>query len=295
MLSILIPVYNQDVRQLVIELQEQGDALDIDYQILVYDDFSEPQWREINSELQHKIGVSYIELSDNHGRAKIRNKMAKLARYHNLLYLDGDSGIPSKDFLKNYIPHIHKIDVLYGGRRYSKSQPENEDKILHWKYGQKRESLPAHQRAKAPYLNFMSNNFLTTSKVMSLFPFDESIEGYGYEDLLFANELKNKNIPIAHIDNETIHLGLEDKGDFIRKTNKSLSNLAHIYQRDETFATRLINMYRKLKSFRLLPIAKIILTQSQMRHLANLNSKNPSITIFNLWKLGRFIHHLEKL
>ncbi|MBK9736769.1 MAG: hypothetical protein IPO92_18135 [Saprospiraceae bacterium] len=39
--------------------------------------------------------------------------------------------------------------------------------------------------------------------------FDESVIGYGYEDLLYAFSLEKKSIKIRHIDNAVIHDGLK--------------------------------------------------------------------------------------
>ncbi|MCZ2338586.1 MAG: glycosyltransferase [Chitinophagales bacterium] len=62
MLSIVIPIYNQDVRKLVDTLMKQCQKLDINFQILCFDDCSEPKYRKLNKELAFRINVNYTEM-----------------------------------------------------------------------------------------------------------------------------------------------------------------------------------------------------------------------------------------
>ena len=163
MLSILIPVYNQNAVKLVKDLKKQCESLDIEYQIMVFDDLSTEETRKQNRELGHEFGVNYLELSENHGRAKIRNRLARMARYKHLLFIDGDSGIIRDDFIKKYLDQIEHAEVVYGGRLYEKDKPEDPQLMLHWKYGRTREALPLKKRLLDPYLNFQSNNFMITA------------------------------------------------------------------------------------------------------------------------------------
>jgi glycosyltransferase involved in cell wall biosynthesis len=71
MLSIVIPVYNHDVRPLVTTLMKQCNKLDIPYQILCFDDGSQQKYRDLNKELAFRINVNYTELNENLGRSRI--------------------------------------------------------------------------------------------------------------------------------------------------------------------------------------------------------------------------------
>lgn len=146
MLSVLIPVYNFDVRNLVHELSLQAENLKIPYEIIVIDDASCDHFREINSVIRNYAGVSYSEEEINLGRSKIRNKLADKAKYKNLLYLDCDSHIDNPYFLKNYLDHFDYKDVIYGGRKYLSHKPCDDRLLLHWLYGVKREQIPAKLR-----------------------------------------------------------------------------------------------------------------------------------------------------
>ncbi|MBK9736542.1 MAG: glycosyltransferase [Saprospiraceae bacterium] len=119
MLSILIPIYNQDVRPLVYTLAKQCNKLNINYQILCFDDLSEEKYKQKNRELAFKVNINYTEMSENLGRSKIRNWLGKAAYFEYILFLDGESTIKSKDFVKNYVSALPTESVIYGGRKYA--------------------------------------------------------------------------------------------------------------------------------------------------------------------------------
>ncbi|MBK8516323.1 MAG: glycosyltransferase [Saprospiraceae bacterium] len=294
MLSILIPIYNQDVRPLVYTLSKQCNKLRINHQILCFDDGSEQKYKEMNHELAFKIDINYTEMTENLGRSRIRNWLGKAAYFKYLLFLDGDSIVKSKDFIKNYLDNLDQAQIIYGGRTYGPNKPKAKKKILHWKYGTKREALPARKRKRDPWLNFQSNNFLITEELFTQFSFDESFSSYGYEDLHYAGLLKKSGISIGHIDNPVIHGGLEVNTVFLNKTENAIENLANIYKQDATFATRLTRSYTFLSKYGLLKSFERVYRKIEEKIHNNLLSQNPSISLFNLWKLHIFSKKLEK-
>ena len=110
MLSIVIPIFNQDVRTLDYTLVKQCNKLNINYQVLCFDDGSEQKYKEFNKELAFKINVNYTEMPENLGRSKIRNWLGKAAYYEYILFLDGDSTIKNKDFIKTIRDDITLLD-----------------------------------------------------------------------------------------------------------------------------------------------------------------------------------------
>ncbi len=293
MLSIVIPIFNQDVRTLVYTLVKQCNKLNINYQVLCFDDGSEQKFREINKELAFKINVNYTEMPENLGRSKIRNWLGKAAYYEYILFLDGDSTVKSKDFIKKYLDHLPTQGVVYGGRQYTTKNPRAKKKILHWKYGVKREALSAKKRNKDPYLNFQSNNFLIPEPLFKENLFDEKVEGYGYEDLLYALDLMKKGISISHIDNQVIHDGLEINTVFIKKTEHAISNLVILYKNGKIKNSRLIKSYAKLNDYGLTNSFAWTYAKMEEKIKKNILSDNPSISLFNMWKLHLFIEKMN--
>src|SRR5688572_12330280 len=93
-LSILIPIYNQDVLQLVSELLTQCRQITTRFEIILYDDASKDKYRKRHRYLNEEPEVRYVELRENIGRAAIRNRLAQDANFNYLLFLDNDSGLP---------------------------------------------------------------------------------------------------------------------------------------------------------------------------------------------------------
>jgi glycosyltransferase involved in cell wall biosynthesis len=82
MFSILIPIYNFDVRPLVEALVGQcRKELEGEFEILCFDDGSEREYLEKNRQLKVFPEVNYRELPQNLGRARIRNLLAESARF----------------------------------------------------------------------------------------------------------------------------------------------------------------------------------------------------------------------
>lgn len=288
MISILIPVYNQNAVQLVKDVKGQCEALDIQYQIMVFDDLSTDEIRKENSELGHEFGVNYLELSENLGRARIRNRLARMARFKHLLFIDGDSGIVRKDYIKAYLDQMDNAKIVYGGRIYESKKPKDSQYVLHWLYGKKREALPLKKRLLDPFLNFQSNNFMITSYLFSKLKFDEKVEGYGYEDLLFAQKIRDLDGGILHIDNPVVHLGLETADQLIEKTENALQNLAKLNQDGQLENTRLTQFYNKMDGYGLKNLMIKYYNSNKEGIHKNLRSGNPSIRKFSLMKLAMY-------
>lgn len=101
MLSVLIPIYNYDCRRLINSLSAQAENLDVEYEILAFDDGSS-LFLEENREVKNLPHVVYRELGKNIGRSAIRNLLADEARYPYLVFMDCDMQVVSDSYLKNY-------------------------------------------------------------------------------------------------------------------------------------------------------------------------------------------------
>ena len=293
MLSILIPIYNFKVEKLVAAVMRQCQKENIVFEVLCYDDNSSVKYRQKNNFLTSVFKVNYLELKENLGRAKIRNWLAKSARYDLLLFLDCDSKIVRKDFIKKYLANAKRAKVISGGRVYSKKAPKAKSKLLHWKYGTRRESRKASHRSKEPINFFHSNNFLINRSTAMENLFDEEFMGYGYEDIFFAKELSKKGIKILHIDNPVEHLGLEKHEQFIAKNLNAVKSLAFFENKGERIQIRLQRVYESLKDWKLLNAVLKLYEGREEKIKNNLRGNKPNLLYFDLLRLYHYHNYLE--
>lgn len=290
MLSILVPVYNFNIVSLVQELQKQASLAGIPFEIIVMDDASSVLLKDQNKEVASLSGVIFIELSENIGRSRIRNKLASMATYSSLLFMDCDAEVPDPEYIKNYLPYCGKDVVVCGGRTYHSEPPEEPEHILRWLFGVHREQIPATIRSQKPYHSFMTANFMISKAVLSRIRFDESIIQYGHEDTLFGFELRRNNIPVIHIQNPLVHIGLEIAREFLRKTSESVANLLSLVEQgkislDDCHDIRLLRAYESLRRMHMVKLYLKLYNQVERTVMRNLTGNNPSLFAFDLYKL----------
>lgn len=291
MLSVLIPVYNFDIRELVKTLSNQASLLNIPFEIIVIDDASDLKFREINQVIASDAGVAYSEEPVNIGRSKIRNKLAARAKFKYLLFLDCDSAVASDQFVANYINNINKAPVIYGGTIYNTGDDLEPQYMLHWLHGIKREQSKAIERNEQPNRSFKTNNFFIEKDILNKVFFNEKIKGYGHEDTLFGYELDKENVTIYHIDNPVVHLGLETSEVFLKKTREGIENLQRIMivngnEKRLIKDVTLLSYYKRLKKFRMAAFFRYFFYRMEFRLRKNLLSKRPRLFYFDLYKLG---------
>ena len=292
MLSICIPTYNFDITELVRELLRQADGINYPIEVLVFDDYSQPYYRRQNNAVAMLPRVNYLEFDYNMGRSCIRNRLGDIANGEWLLFMDCDTMPQSPDFLRKYVEHLGQIDVLYGGRVYG-SKPQHRELMLRWRYGLKRECSKAIFRQLRPYKSFMSSNFVIKRELFLSHRFNEELSGYGHEDTLLANTLKNNGKNILHIDNPTVHLGLEPAGEFIEKAGQGVRNLVRILnmlpkqQRVEfERSIKLLHVFRISRCIGLLYPLRYIFRVFVPLIKRQLIGNRPSILLFDLYELS---------
>ncbi len=224
MLSILIPIYNFAVKELVNELSSQAQDLNIPFEILCVDDTSKATYIVLNDGLENIKGVNYQLNKKNIGRSAIRNLLTDKAQYDYLLFLDCDVQI-GDNFIKKYIDFKDESEVIVGGVSYAEYEQLKKNKRLRWKYGRYREERKAHFRNQRPYASFSACNLFINKKVSQNIKFTESLTKYGHEDTLYGAELEFNSYTVMHINNPIIHLGLDEVSVFLEKTEFALINL----------------------------------------------------------------------
>lgn len=292
MISILIPTYNYNTLPLVKALHEQIILENIPFEIIVNDDASPiNENTTINNTINELENCQFSRNEKNMGRAENRNILVQKANYDWILLMDCDMFPKSKNFIKLYLESIRtrKENIFYGGIIYYDKKPAA-DEVLRWKFGKHREEIPISKRIKKPHHYALISNILLKKEMLTTYPFDKQLVNYGYEDIVFILNLKKHNVPIHHIENPAYHLNLEKSAVFLEKFHSSLQNLKQLLNRKIIVEedTALTTMYGKIESMKLVKFAALIFRLCKKMWTKNLLSENPSIFIFDLYRLGYF-------
>jgi len=295
MLSICIPIYNFEVEVLAQALHQQ---LPPEAEILFIDDASEVYFQEKNQPICEAVGT-YIPLSQNIGRARIRNHFLKFTQYDWLLFLDCDALIHASGFLSRYLDTIQSgfKGVICGGRVYGE-KPQNPAQWLRWTYGVSLESQPAAIRSQQPYASFMTNNFVVPKEVLTQIPFEEKLTTYGHEDTLFGVELEKAQVPISHIDNPILNGDIETSEVFLQKTEAGIANLHRIVallEDPQRFIERvnLLRFDQRLRKSGLDVLAWGAYRLGKKTLRKRLIQGAPSMRLFSFYKWG-YLREVEK-
>jgi len=297
-LSVLVPVFNWDCSGLMRDLCAQGVRLCHDrhgflFELLVMDDCStdRPLQNGNAATAAELENCRYMALDRNVGRAAIRNMLALESVFDTLLFIDCDAAVCSPDFLETYMDAAFPSGdallpdkVVCGGLKHPDVMPAP-GMELRFKYEKKADAQrPARYRSLEPYDRFTTFSFLIGRECFLDIRFDESFSGYGYEDVRFGMELKQRGIPIAHIDNPLVHLGLEDSRKYLDKTRQAVENLYN--NRDAIKdSSNLLSVYRRLDSMHLTGLVYATGKCFGNVIVRNLTGKHPSLKLFSFYKL----------
>lgn len=294
MLSILIPIYNYNAFPLVLELHQQCIACGIAFEILCQDDCSTINCIE-NNQITKLQGCQHLSNKKNLGRSSNINALVEISKFDYLLILEADAFPLNKNYIETYIEAIKKKpQAVFGGVIYYESKPEKK-KILRWIYGNARESKDLAKRLKNPHDIVFSWNLLIEKKVFLNNPFDSSITTYGFEDLVFLKNLKEKNVRIHQIDNPCLHQNEEESAIFIKKSEIAVLNLIELYRKNilSTSDSNLLRAFASLKKTHLIATTSFLFDRFEKPMKKNLLSKKPSLFTFDLYRLGYFCKHTQ--
>ena len=287
MISILIPTYKWNSYRLVKQIISSIEQESFRYEIHVIDDGSGELYE--HQKINELNNCYFHSLQKNIGRSRIRNLLIQKANYSWLLFLDGDVMPSKKQFISKYMAAINDQKlVIVGGIKY---QNCHEKKVLRWKLGKRNEEKALKKRLAAPYKYFFTGNFLIHKSVFNHLKFDESITRYGYEDLLFARQLQQKNIPIQHIQNEVYHLGIDANSAFIAKTKEALDNLSILLLKNRLnyFDTKISQSYSQTKWFCIPFFLSLFTSFFEKKAIAT-----SLLFYFNLFRLGYLYKMIKK-
>ncbi len=291
MLSVLIPVFHCDPTALVGDLQRQLDRSGLDYEIIISDDTPSVNRPDYQTHLESCAQIVCTFRGTSLGRSANRNWLADRARYPFLLFIDGDAGVAHTDFIARYASHFDPGKLLAGGTLYPDQIPDDPALLLRWKFGKSREQKSAGERQKNPWRSFSTFNFVVPAEVFNKIRFNEKINGYGHEDTFFGYQLKEKGIPIIHLDNGLYHLGIEPADQFLVKVRDSVRNLVEL-QNTGVLPSEMIpdvNLLRKYRSVRLTGTHGLFSLLFSVFHKwmeKRLQQPHPSLFLLDLYKLG---------
>lgn len=295
-LSVLIPVYNRDCTQLVRALLRQAIGIEVlRFELLVADDGStQEELKAKNRVMNQWQGCRVIERSENAGRAIIRNFLAQEAKGEYLLFLDSNVSLLHDDFLLRYVQQAGEADVVVGGYELTPAAGCEVNGNLRYRYELSCSAANrAEERAKRPYMAFVSKNFMIRRSVMLQCPFDERIRRYGYEDVLLGKRLQQVGAQVKYVDNPVGFSTFESNAAFLRKTEDALLNLVTLkdemngFTHIQTVAERLM---RQHLDGPLLVLFSLL--HPFMRHC--LLGRNPSVPCFNVYRLCYYLQLRKK-
>lgn len=287
MLSILIPIYNHNAYNLVYELNEQCANCEINYEILCQDDASSSPLNSFNEEINQLPNCSFISLKKNIAHRQNRNLLAENAKYDWLLFIDGDSKIIQKDFIKKYIDNTLHSQVIYGGRIHPEICPSN-NQSLRWKYGKYIEDKVAKDRRKNPYKCLLFNNTLILKSEFNKVKFDSEITIYGHDDTQFSYNLSRIGSKVHHIDNPILHDDIDDNEKYLKKAEESLKSLLTLYSFHKISSefVSILKLYEFFKKSNLIYLIQLGFKILKKLLKKQIISNNPSLLVFNIYRIG---------
>lgn len=295
-ISILLPTYNCHCVQLVEALHRQCEAVGgLCYEIIVADDgSSQTECVEHNKSIERLQHVQYLQRRTNVGRSRIRNFLVSQAQNEWVIFIDGDLALDNPSFIQNYLEA--EGDVIVGGISISLSSrhsPLATRHSLRFRYERAAEEKhnAAHRRMKA-YQEFRTTNFMARRSVMVDCPFDESITHYGYEDVLLGKLFRERGYRLTHIDNPILLDSFESNEEYLKKMETSCETLFELRDKLKGYST-LLGYAEKLRRWHLLGTASCFFAMTEKAMKRNLLGNNPSVFVFNIYKLGYYIHHAQ--
>lgn len=290
MVSVLIPVFGEDVSPQLAVLAQEIKRLDYPVEVCVVDDAS---GKAIPPNFNGISQSRWEELPKNLGRSSIRNYLANQARYDILIFTDADCIPVSANFIERYRKAFQANQVVVGGQVFG-ARPVSTETYLRWNYGTHVEARSQNRRSEKPYASFMANNFCMSKSQLLTIKFDADHQGYGHEDTLFGMKLRQRKVAVVHIGNEVRHLGLETNHEFLDKTTEGVSNLVNLYQSNRLdHHVRLIAIYEQMQRFLLVPFLIIGYHVIFNTLKKGLRKNGKPLAFFSLFKLLDFAQKIR--
>lgn len=289
MLSILLPTFNCNCVALITELHRQCLASAINFEILVADDAStQKQYVEENKAIEVLSGVTYFVRKKNVGRSAIRNFLVSQSHGDRLLFIDGDLALDNPYFISSYAEAAG--DVVVGGITIGGESMKwtGNLRFLYEKYHENNLKSSAKKS-----LLLRSTNFMVVRSLMKDNPFDETLQEYGYEDVLLGKRFEEAQADIRFINNPVLLCDFDSNKEYLDKVEASLRTLFTLRKELEGYSS-LLSLANKIEQFHVDFICKCIffIIGKSIKH--KLQSNKPNLFLFKLYRLLYFIHISKK-
>ncbi len=286
MLSILIPTFEYDCSELVKSLHQQCEEIvkttAFDYEIVVADDGSQTEtWKKVQATLEALTCCTFIRLEENVGRSRIRNLLANRAQGDKLLFIDSHMDVISDDYIQHYLDT--DADICQGGYRVERNDSMQGNLRYLYEYRARHLNRKRPDNVNANQ-DFHTSNFLVKRQLFLNHPLDESIRKYGYEDVLYGKQLKEKGIYVTSIDNPVGFSHFETNAAFVKKTEEAIGTLYELKDRIGGYS-RLLAHAQRLKSWHLSGILCVIFSFLKQNMRENLCGSHPNLHVFDWYKL----------
>lgn len=269
-LSIIVPFLRDDPLPLLRKLADERGLHTSQVEILLLDDgTNDPALsaRLISAVNRLPMAAALLTLTENIGRARGRNLMARKARGDFLLFLDADM-LPDRDsFLRDWLDLIAREApaVAFGGFSLEQA-PDDSRYAVHRAMAEKSDCVSAAVRSAQPEKYVFTSNLLVRSDVFGQIAFDENFTGWGWEDVEWAMRVCLDH-PIIHRDITATHLGLDTVPQLMDKYRQSAPNFARIAKQHPAFVSG-------YPSYRVASAIKAVSMQKPVSLLAGWIAKN---------------------
>lgn len=114
-ISVIVPAYNEmdSLEQVISGLKKENGSLGIEYEIIVVNDGSTDQTKDILEKIE---GIRLINHPENKGYGASLKTGAKNAKYEWLLFLDAD-GQHRPEYIKEFLRYADQYDMIVGARQ----------------------------------------------------------------------------------------------------------------------------------------------------------------------------------
>lgn len=277
-LSILIPNRNTDCTRLVRTLHHQCESIrGLLYDITVVDDGSDSEdaavWYAKIGDLKN---VKVVMCPKARNRSAMRNRLTEYGDYEWVMTVNSNVEVRDDGFVEEYLNAADDLNTLLCG--VCKADMEKGNLRCRDEY----ETRPDR---------FRNTNCMYSRKVGQDVRYDEHIDGYGMEDVLYGVELQERGYGIRFL-NVAVYYSAEATSNerYVKLVEESMHTLKGLEHRLQG-KVRLLNFIDRHAV--LCGVWRVLFPAVQGWMRRNLTGKQPNAGLLPLYKLGYYLTRCE--